>query len=93
MAGIGTNTALRDADLLRRALITVRDGSAGLIPAIAGYEREMLDYGFAAVRRSLRNARQAAYSTRFSRALFRAGLRLVAAVPPLRRAMARGLGG
>jgi 2-polyprenyl-6-methoxyphenol hydroxylase-like FAD-dependent oxidoreductase len=93
MAGIGANTALRDADLLRRALIRVRDDSAGLIPAIAGYEREMLDYGFAAVRRSLRNARQAAHSTRFSRALFRAGLRLVAAVPPLRRAMARGLGG
>jgi 2-polyprenyl-6-methoxyphenol hydroxylase-like FAD-dependent oxidoreductase len=93
MAGIGANTALRDADLLRRALIAVRDESAGLIPAIAGYEREMLDYGFAAVRRSLRNARQAASSTRFSRAVFRAALRLVAAVPPVRRAMARSLGG
>lgn len=92
MAGVGANTALRDADLLRRTLIAVRDGESALIPAIGGYEREMLDYGFSAVRLSLRNARQAADSTRLSRAAFRGGLRVVAAVPPLRRAMARSLG-
>jgi 2-polyprenyl-6-methoxyphenol hydroxylase-like FAD-dependent oxidoreductase len=86
MAGIGANTALRDADLLRRVLAA--DGPAG----IAGYEREMLDYGFAAVRKSLRNAQQAANSTRFGRAGFRTVLRLTAAVPPMRRAMLRGLG-
>ena len=89
MAGVGANTALRDADLLRRRLIA---GGGALIPAVASYEREMLDYGFAAVRLSLRNTRQAANSTRLSRAAFRTGLRVVAAVPPLRRAMARGLG-
>jgi salicylate hydroxylase len=92
MAGVGANTALRDADLLRRTLIAVRDGRSGLIPAVGGYEREMLDYGFAAVRLSLRNARQAANSTRLSRTAFRTGLRVVAAVPPLRRSMARNLG-
>jgi 2-polyprenyl-6-methoxyphenol hydroxylase-like FAD-dependent oxidoreductase len=92
MAGIGANTALRDAGLLCRSLNSARDGSVGLIPAIEGYEREMLEYGFAAVKRSLRNARQAATSTRFGRAAFRTVLRATAAVPPVRRAMARSLG-
>ncbi len=84
MAGIGANTALRDADLLRRTLIT-----GGPVPE---YEREMLDYGFAAVRLSLRNAQRSGNSTRAGRAGFRTALRVVAAVPPLRRRMAAGLG-
>jgi salicylate hydroxylase len=92
MAGVGANTALRDADLLRRTLIAVAAEESPLVPALAGYEREMLDYGFAAVRLSLRNAERAATSTRLGRAGFRTVLRLTAAVPPIRRAMARGLG-
>jgi 2-polyprenyl-6-methoxyphenol hydroxylase-like FAD-dependent oxidoreductase len=92
MAGVGANTALRDADLLRRTLIAVRAGEVPLRPAIAGYEREMLTYGFAAVKQSLRNAWRAGYSTWPGRAAFRTVLRLTAAVPPLRRAMAQGLG-
>jgi salicylate hydroxylase len=79
-AGIGANTALRDADLLRRIIIEEQ--------SISGYEREMLDYGFAAVRRSLRNTR----STYLSRAAFRTVLRVTAAVPALRDAFARDLG-
>ncbi|MFI5843256.1 FAD-dependent oxidoreductase [Catenuloplanes sp. NPDC051500] len=79
-AGIGANTALRDADLLRRTILDQEP--------ISGYEREMLDYGFAAVRRSLRNT----HSTSLSRAAFRTVLRVTAAVPPLREAFARGLG-
>jgi 2-polyprenyl-6-methoxyphenol hydroxylase-like FAD-dependent oxidoreductase len=89
MAGVGANTALRDADLLRR---TLADSGTPLIPALARYEREMLDYGFAAVRQSLRNAERAGNSTRLGRAGFRTALRLTAAVPPIRRAMARNLG-
>ncbi|AGZ42809.1 FAD-dependent oxidoreductase [Actinoplanes friuliensis] len=88
MAGVGANTALRDADLLRRKLI----GEQPLLDAVAEYEREMLGYGFAAVRLSLRNARSVATSTRLSRAGFRGVLRLTNAVPPLRLRMARGLG-
>jgi 2-polyprenyl-6-methoxyphenol hydroxylase-like FAD-dependent oxidoreductase len=113
MAGIGANTALRDADLLRRRL-TAADlslsaagdlslpaagdsslpaaGDLSLAAAVHGYEVEMLDYGFAAVRRSLRNARQSATSTRLSRAAFRTTLRVIAAIPPIRRAVARNLG-
>lgn len=48
----GGNTALRDARLLRDALVTVRDGTP-LLDAVAGYETEMLRYGFAAVSQSL----------------------------------------
>ncbi|WP_164842532.1 FAD-dependent monooxygenase [Actinoplanes solisilvae] len=92
MAGVGANTALRDADLLRRKLSAAHAGEMPLLAAVEQYEREMLDYGFAAVRLSLRNARQAAHSTVISRALFRAVLRVIAAVPPARRRFARGLG-
>jgi 2-polyprenyl-6-methoxyphenol hydroxylase-like FAD-dependent oxidoreductase len=51
--GIGANTALRDAALLRDALSGVDKGHQELLPALAGYEREMIEYGFAAVRASL----------------------------------------
>jgi salicylate hydroxylase len=92
MAGVGANTALRDADLLRSKLIAATGGEVPLITALASYEEQMLDYGFAAVRQSLRNASRAAHSSHLSRAAFRTTLRLTAAVPPMRRAMARGLG-
>jgi salicylate hydroxylase len=88
MAGIGANIALRDADLLRRKLI----GASDVIAAIREYEQEMLGYGFAAVRRSLRNAQQAGSSHRLARHGFRGFLRLAAAAPPIRKAMAAGLG-
>jgi salicylate hydroxylase len=92
MGGIGANTALRDADLLRRALTAVHRGEARLLPAVGGYEQEMLDYGFAAVRRSLRNARMAASANPIGRLAFRAVLRTASAVPPLKRAMFGGIG-
>jgi 2-polyprenyl-6-methoxyphenol hydroxylase-like FAD-dependent oxidoreductase len=51
--GIGANTALRDAALLRDLLSSVSRGELSLPAALAAYEREMIDYGFAAVRASL----------------------------------------
>ncbi|NUR69635.1 MAG: FAD-dependent monooxygenase [Hamadaea sp.] len=92
MAGIGANTALRDADLLRRQLIAVRDGQTSQAAAVAEYERQMREYGFAAVKQSLRNARQAASANRFGRTMFRAVLRTMSAVPPLKRRFARAFG-
>jgi 2-polyprenyl-6-methoxyphenol hydroxylase-like FAD-dependent oxidoreductase len=80
MAGIGATTALRDADLLRRNLITA---GPDLTAAVADYERRMLDYGFAAVARSLRNARFATSGHRIARGLLR-GVNLA---PPLKRRM------
>ena len=92
MGGIGANTALRDADLLRRQLIAVSRKEQQLIPAVHAYKAQMLDYGFAAVRRSLRNARQASSANRVSRIMFRDGLRALSALPPLRRKLAATLG-
>lgn len=47
--GVGANTALRDAALLTRKLINVRDGKLPLIRAINEYETKMIDYDFQAV--------------------------------------------
>lgn len=92
MAGVGANTALRDAELLCRKLTDVEAGRLALFPALHDYEHQMLDYGFAAVKRSLRNARQAASTNRLARSAFRAVLRTVDAIPPVRRRVAAQLG-
>lgn len=47
--GDGANIALKDAQLLRRALLEVTSGRAPLALATAAYEAEMLHYGFQAV--------------------------------------------
>ncbi|WP_189159663.1 FAD-dependent oxidoreductase [Lentzea pudingi] len=80
MRGVGANVALRDAQLLARCIAEGGD-------AIARYEAEMYEYGFAAVRDSLRAARQFADGGPVSRTLFRTVLRTAAAVPGLKRAM------
>ncbi len=48
--GRGANVAMRDGALLGRALRQVHAGERTLADALAGYERQMLDYGFAVVR-------------------------------------------
>jgi 2-polyprenyl-6-methoxyphenol hydroxylase-like FAD-dependent oxidoreductase len=53
--GIGANTALRDAQFLHQILVSVNRGEQALIPALARYERDMIDYGFHAVRDSLKD--------------------------------------
>jgi len=83
--GIGANTALRDAQLLARNLIAAARGERELLGAINDYERQMLDYGFAAVRTSLRDAHQFISENRIGRAMFKTVLRFFAAVPPLKR--------
>ena len=55
--GIGANTALRDAALLSYLLAHVETGTVTLAQAIETYEAEMRDYAFAAVERSLANAK------------------------------------
>jgi len=87
MAGIGANTALRDADLLRRML-----AERALPDAVAAYEHRMREYGFAAVRLSLRNARMAAKANPVGRYAFRAVLRTASVLPPLKRRMFADLG-
>lgn len=83
MAGIGANTALRDAGELRRALITPTDPVTG----IGSYETAMRDYANRALKLSTRNATNAALATRANRAVFRALLRAGSRLPALQHKM------
>ena len=47
--GVGANTALRDASLLRRELTPVARQSKPLLTAIGDYESEMIPYGYFSV--------------------------------------------
>jgi 2-polyprenyl-6-methoxyphenol hydroxylase-like FAD-dependent oxidoreductase len=82
MAGIGANTALRDADELRRALLN-NTGDRG----VAVYEQAMREYANQALALSTRNANNAALASPFARAAFRGLLRACTVVPALRRRM------
>ena len=84
--GIGANTALRDAAALRQALHAVDRGENNLIPALAAYERGMVDYGFRAVRASLRNMERFHAQGSLTRAFTKLFFRTVDAVPPLKAA-------
>jgi 2-polyprenyl-6-methoxyphenol hydroxylase-like FAD-dependent oxidoreductase len=83
--GIGANTALQDAQLLAHNLIEASEGRKPLLQAIEDYETQMRDYGFAAVRLSLRTARQTISNNRLGRSLFKTALKVFAAAPPLKR--------
>jgi salicylate hydroxylase len=89
--GIGANTALRDAQLLARNLIAA-SSNRELLEVIRDYETQMIGYGFSAVRLSLRTAEQTISNNRLGRAMFRAALRVFAAVPPLKRKVFADLG-
>src|SRR5215470_13662144 len=52
--GIGANIAIKDAARLKRALVAAHRGDCHLVDAIHDYETGMLDYGFRAVRNSLK---------------------------------------
>jgi 2-polyprenyl-6-methoxyphenol hydroxylase-like FAD-dependent oxidoreductase len=53
--GVGANAALCDAALLCETIVAVDRGDAPLLPALVGYERQMIDHGFRLVRESLKN--------------------------------------
>jgi 2-polyprenyl-6-methoxyphenol hydroxylase-like FAD-dependent oxidoreductase len=84
--GVGANTALRDAALLSRKLAAVAHGNGNLLAAVHDYEAAMLDYGFAAVKKSLGRTQQA-LAGRLARARDRTFLRVCGMVPALRRAI------
>jgi len=90
--GVGANTALRDALLLCRKLIEVRDGRADLIEAVGEYEARMIEYGFDAVIRS--KAQMSASDPmhkpvvgRVVLAGMRTAMRTVNHLPPIKRRM------
>ena len=84
MAGIGANTALRDAAVLGRELVGAARGNRDIVEAIGAYEAEMRDYANTAVALSRRNAERASQGGP-SRTVFRIVLRLAARVPWLKR--------
>jgi 2-polyprenyl-6-methoxyphenol hydroxylase-like FAD-dependent oxidoreductase len=92
--GVGANTALRDAELLRRQLVAARDGEVDVVTAVGRYEREMRDYAFHAVARSRSrmNADDPVYKPyvgRFVLTMRRAGMRVVNRLPAVKRKMSR----
>jgi 2-polyprenyl-6-methoxyphenol hydroxylase-like FAD-dependent oxidoreductase len=85
VGGLGGNAALYDAGALRRALIAANRGENELLPALAEYERAMLNNGFAAVRAATMYLRLATLPSRAVRTIARTFFRLCGAIPPLRR--------
>jgi 2-polyprenyl-6-methoxyphenol hydroxylase-like FAD-dependent oxidoreductase len=86
MAGIGANTALRDARVLRDAMIDAAAGKLSIVDAVGRYESEMRVYANRAVGLSRRNAENASSDAGFPRRMFRLVLRLAQAFPPVMRA-------
>jgi len=83
--GIGANTALRDAAAVRRALVAVDRGEENLIPALAAYERDMIHYGFDAVRASLKQMERV-HSEGVARTITKIVFRTLDLVPAFKRA-------
>ena len=61
-------------------------GENNLIPALAAYERGMVDYGFRAVRASLRNMERFHAQGSLTHALTKLFFRTIDVVPPLKAA-------
>jgi 2-polyprenyl-6-methoxyphenol hydroxylase-like FAD-dependent oxidoreductase len=90
--GIGANVALRDAALLRANLKAAAAGTCALGTAIEDYERQMREYGFAAVRSSLQALHQAVADKGIGFRLSKLFFRAVNITPPLKRLVFANLG-
>ena len=90
--GIGANIAIKDAARLKRALVAAHRGERDLLDAIEDYESGMRDYGFRAVRNSLKAMHQTVTDSRVALALSRLSMRAIDALPPVKRMVARRLG-
>jgi 2-polyprenyl-6-methoxyphenol hydroxylase-like FAD-dependent oxidoreductase len=84
--GMGANAALYDAANLTERLIEVDRGQAKLVPALALYERDMIENGFAAVRASLADMNRLHSKSPIQRLATKAMFRLVDAIPSLQLA-------
>jgi 2-polyprenyl-6-methoxyphenol hydroxylase-like FAD-dependent oxidoreductase len=94
--GVGANTALRDAVLLTRHLVAVRDGRRELVESIGAYEEKMRKYGYEAVLKSRQqmDGRAAIHKSVIGRLLLavqRTMMRIINATPPLKRKMQASL--
>ena len=89
LQGLGGSTALRDAGLLRRELVKADRGECTPIAAINAYEKAMIEYGFAAVRRSMWFGRVVRSDNHLFRAAFKSALLMGTRIPWLKRRMFR----
>ncbi len=83
--GMGANMALRDAAALREALVSIAQGKVDRTTALATYERDMIEQGFAAVNASLGEMRRLHARSPLSRLLSRLVYRTVDTVKPLQK--------
>jgi 2-polyprenyl-6-methoxyphenol hydroxylase-like FAD-dependent oxidoreductase len=88
--GAGANTALRDARLLCKQLIAVRDGQRDLLSAIHEYEEKMHKYSTEAVKESLAqmNSKALIHKPVVGRVILagqRTMMRVVNHLPPVKR--------
>jgi len=83
--GIGANIALKDALLLRDALVAGSSGERPLNDAVKAYEAEMRHYGFAAGKNSLRAMERTVGENEFARTLSRVGFRAIDRLPVAKR--------
>jgi 2-polyprenyl-6-methoxyphenol hydroxylase-like FAD-dependent oxidoreductase len=83
--GIGANTALRDAALLCANLEDAARGGCAIEAAINDYERQMREYGFAAVRTSLQALQQSVGDKGIGFRLAKLFFRAANVTPPLKR--------
>lgn len=84
--GIGANIALKDAALLCSKLAEAQRGEKPLLHAIAEYEAAMREYGFAAVRDSLKSMNQALGKKKNPGfGIAKAAMRVINAVPSVKR--------
>ena len=90
--GIGANVALKDALRLCEALVAAERGERTLIEAIHGYEVDMVDYGFKAVRSSLRAMEQSMSDSTATRIVSRTAFRAINHMPAVKRWFAAQLG-
>lgn len=95
--GVGANTALLDAQILAGNLISSAQKDFDIVSAVADYEKQMHSYAWDRVEKSLErfNADDAVYKPGLrgglALVLMRAGMRVVNALPPLKRRMAAGI--
>lgn len=82
--GVGANTALWDAALLRETIV---EGQGPLLERLGEYERRMIDHGFRAVKTSLAAMAQVHSESPIGRVLTKVFFRTLDRLPPLRAAL------
>jgi 2-polyprenyl-6-methoxyphenol hydroxylase-like FAD-dependent oxidoreductase len=92
MRGIGANTALRDAEVLCENIISAHRGEKSLLQAIRDYEIKMVQYGFDAVRSSMKAAEQSTSKNAIALAMMKWIFRLIHSLPPIKRMLFRNYG-